>query len=378
MPWNNQNGGGSGGGWQGGGGNRGPWGQGPSGPGGQPPDLEELIRRGQDRFKNAFPGGTMGGRGPVILIGLLVLGFLIWGSIYRVNTTEQGIVLRFGEYVRWTPPGLHLKLPYPIETVATPMVTRVNRVDIGMRDASRLGERASGAVVNVPEESLMLTGDENIVDINFSVFWRIKEAPNYLFNVQDPPRTVKAVAESAMREVVGQSNIQVLLTAGRDAAQDRVQTLMQAALDDYAAGIEITEVKLQGVDPPTAVIDAFRDVQAARADQERLRNEAEAYANTVIPKARGEAEQTIQAASAYREQTIAEAQGQANRFLAIYNEYKDARDVTRKRMFLETMERVFGDMDKVVIDESAGGGQGVVPYLPLTELQRQRSTSETR
>mgnify|MGYP001249564785 CR=1 FL=1 len=372
MPWNNQNGGG---GWQGGG-NRGPWGQGPSGGGTQPPDLEELIRRGQDRLKNIFPSGQAGGRGPFIVIGLVVLGLLVWSSFYRVDTNQQGIVLRFGEYVRWTPPGLHMKLPYPIETVATPVVTEVNKTNIGIADARTRDSRGQLMTASIPEESQMLTGDENIVDIQFSVFWRIKEAPNYLFNVQNPAETIKAVAESAMREVVGQSNIQVLLTTGRDDAQTKVGQLIQDTLDGYKAGIEITEVKLQNVDPPTQVIDAFRDVQAARADQERLRNEAEAYANTVIPKARGEAEKINQAASAYREQTIAEAQGQASRFLAVYNEYKNAKNVTRKRMFLETMERVFGSMDKIIIDKSAEGSQGVVPYLPLNELNKSRSKPE--
>ena len=360
MPWNDQNGGG---GWQGGGGgNRGPWGQGPGGGGGQqPPDLEELIRRGQEKFKNSFPGGgAMGNRGPFIIIGLAILAFLIYGSFYRVNTAEQGVVVRFGEAVRTTQPGLHMKFPYPIETVYTPNVEELNPISIG----------------NIDDESLMLTGDENIVNVAFTVLWRIDNASDYLFNVEGPDLSVKAVAESAMREVVGQSAIQVLLTSGRVDTQQKVKDLVQATLNSYVAGIEIVEVQLQPVAPPSQVESAFRDVQAARADQERLRNVAEAYANTVIPEARGEAEQISQAASAYREQTIAEAEGQANRFLAIYNEYRNAKDVTRRRMFLETMERVFGDMNKVIIDDKASGS-GVVPYLPLNELNRSSSSDKS-
>lgn len=370
MPWSNQNGGGNGG-WQGGGG-RGPWGQPPQGGGGggqQPPDLEDLIRKGQEKLKDFMPGGggagASGGAGLWIVIALLVLGFVAYGSVYRVNTNEQGVVMRFGEYVRWTPPGLHFKLPYPIESVLTPEVTNVNQIDIGSRSTGRLGERPGGASLSVPEESLMLTGDENIVDINFTVQWKISEAPDFLFNVEDPERTVKAVAESVMREVVGQSAFQVLQTTGRLQAQLLVQSRMQEILDGYKAGIAITEVKLAKVDPPAQVIEAFRDVQAARADQERFRNQAETYANQKVPEARGQAEKLIQAASAYREQTVAQAQGESQRFLSIYNEYKDAKDVTRERMFLETMERVLGDMNKVLMDQN---GSGAVPYLPLNQL----------
>lgn len=375
MPWSNQNGGGNGG-WQGGGGGRGPWGQPPQGGGTQPPDIEDLIRKGQERLKDFVPGGggTSGSaKGPLLILALLVIGLLAYSSVYRVNANEQGVVLRFGEFVRTTAPGLHFKLPYPVESVMTPAVTNINQIDIGYIDMSRVGSRNAGTSRSIPEESLMLTGDENIVDINFSVFWRINEAADYLFNVQDPTRTVKAVAESVMREVVGQSAFQVLQTTGRNEAQGKVREQMQAILDSYSAGILVTEVKLQKVDPPAAVIDAFRDVQAARADQERLRNQAEAYANTVVPQARGDAEKLIQEASAYREQTVAQAQGQADRFLAIYEEYRSAKGLTRQRMFLETMERVLGGMNKVLLDQEAGG---VVPYLPLSELSSGSSRNE--
>lgn len=376
MPWNDQNGGGNGnGGWQGGGGGRGPWGQPPSGGGQQPPDLEELIRKGQERLRSFIPGGGGGGaamggasgRGVWLIAALVVLGFLAYGSVYRVNTDEQGVVLRFGKYVYSTAPGLHFKLPYPVESVLTPQVTAVNQINIGIPSAVRGNDRNARSISlsEAQKEGQMLTGDENIVDINFTVFWKVSDAADYLFNVQDPQGTVKAVAESVMREVVGQSEFQVLQTTGRLQAQVAVQARMQGVLDGYGAGISVTEVKLAKVDPPSAVIDSFRDVQAARADQERLRNEAEAYANTVVPQARGESEVLIQAASAYREQTVAQAQGESQRFLSIYNEYRQAKDVTRQRMFLETMERVLGSMNKVLMD---GGAGGAIPYLPLNQL----------
>ena len=216
----------------------------------------------------------------------------------------------------------------------------------------------------------MLTGDENIVDVDFVVFWRIKDAQAYLFNIQNPEVTVKEVAESAMREIVGQSNIQPILTEARQKTEQAVQKLMQDVLDYYGAGIRIDQVQLQKVDPPTQVIDAFRDVQAARADQERLQNEAFSYANRIVPEARGEAERILQGARAYKEQTVAEATGQTARFLKVYDEYKKAPEVTRKRMYLETMERVLGGTDKIILDSK--GGQGVVPFLPLDQLQKKK------
>ncbi len=358
MPWNNQNGGGNGGPWKG---------SGPGGPTGPtPPDLEEILRKGQDRLKNMLPGGSVGGRGIIILITVLILVWLASG-FYRVQPDEQGVVLRFGEFIKSTTPGLNYHLPYPIETALTPKVTRVNRIDIGMRTSD---SRRSSATRDVPEESLMLTGDENIVDIDFTVFWVIKDAAKFLFNIQNPESTVKAVAESAMREVVGHSDIQPILTQARLITETDVRELMQKTLDEYGSGVEISQVQLQKVDPPSQVIDSFRDVQAAKADQERAQNEAKAYANQVIPEARGDAARIIQEAEAYRERTVADAEGEADRFIKIYNEYKLAPDVTRQRMYLETMERVFSNMDKVIIDNNVGGG-GVVPYLPLNELNRQ-------
>ncbi|HMK39992.1 MAG TPA: FtsH protease activity modulator HflK [Methyloceanibacter sp.] len=361
MPWSNQSGGG---GWKGSGG--GPWGPRPGGPG-QQPDLEEILRRSQDRIRQAMPGGNLGG--PFMALAAVVLIALIgfFGFTVRVNPDELGVVLRFGKYVRQLPPGLNFRWPYPIEEVELPKVTRINRIEIGMRGSSDVRD-ASSTVRDVPEESLMLTGDENIVDVDFVVFWKISNAADFLFNIQNPEGTVKDVAESAMREIVGQSDIEPILTGARAKTEADAQALMQKTLDAYGAGVLITQVQLQKVDPPAQVIDAFRDVQAARADQERLQNEAEAYANRIIPEARGEAERILQAAQGYRDQVIAEAKGQADRFLSVYEQYKKAPDVTRKRIFIETMEKVLGDTDKVIIDGKSG--TGVVPYLPLPEFSK--------
>ncbi|MGX1785563.1 FtsH protease activity modulator HflK [Bosea sp. NPDC055332] len=372
MPWSNQSGGsgGSGGGggpWgqRGGGGNGGgPWGGGPSG-GNTPPDLEEIIRRGQDRLKDFMPGGNLGGRG-LLLVGLgLVLLWLATG-FYTVRPNEVGLNLIFGKYVGKTGQGLNYNLPYPIGSVVKPQVTNVITTEVGFRT---IESARTSRQTDVGEESLMLTGDENIVDIDVIVQWQIDPgAPeNYVFNIQDPPGTVKAVAESAVREIIGRRNIQPVLTTDRGQIETEVRQLMQETLNSYRAGVQIRLVQLQKVDPPQQVIDAFRDVQAARADQERLRNQAETYANQVVPEARGRAAQLVQSAEAFKDQTVAEARGQISRFNSVYEQYKNAPAVTRERLFIETMERVLGGMDKVILDQS-GSGNGVVPYLPLGEL----------
>src|SRR5437667_3019045 len=348
----------------------GPWGGGPQSAGPRPPDLEDLLRRGQDKLQQLLPGGHFSGMGiALVLVGALA----IWGlsGFFRVQSEELGVVLRFGKHVRTVDPGLNYHLPYPIESVLLPKALRVSTISIGMTlidDPARRGR----TMRDVPEESLMLTGDENIVDVDFSVLWRIK--PNgvgdYLFNIQQPEGTVKAVAESAMREVVGRSNIQPILTGARQNIETGVHDLMQTVLDNYGAGVQITQVQLQKVDPPSQVIDSFRDVQAARADLERAQNEAQTYANRVVPEARGRAAQITQSAEAYRDQTVAEAKGATSRFLQVYDEYKKAPDVTRQRMYLETMERLFGGTDKIIMDQ----GGGVVPYLPLDQLTRRPQT----
>ena len=364
MPWSNQ-----GGGPWGSGGSKGPWGSGPQSSGPKPPDLEDFLRRTQDKLRSVLPGGNMGGRGfALIALGAIVL----WGlsGFFRVEPAEIGVVLRFGKEVRQVQPGLNYHLPYPVETVLTPKALQVRKIDVGMRIVDDV--RRGSTLRDVPEESLMLTGDENIVDVDFSVLWRIKPSGvgEYLFNIQAPEGTVKAVAESAMREVIGRSDIQPILTGARQGIELAVQELMQKTLDTYSSGVLVQQVQMQKVDPPQQVIDSFRDVQAARADLERAQNEAQTYANRVVPEARGRAAQILQNADAYKSQTVAEAIGQTSRFIKIYDEYKKAPEVTRKRMYLETMERVLGGTDKIILDSTGQSGSGVVPYLPLNELRR--------
>ena len=351
--------------------NQSPWGTPPGGGGNggfrrgpTPPDIEEIVKNLQKKINRFFPGGAKGGKS--IILGLVIL-LIIWtlSGLYRVLPDEQGVVLRFGKFVNTTQPGLNYHLPFPIESVLTPKVTKVNRMDIGFRSERDTGFTSSG-VADVPEESLMLTGDENIVNIDFSVFWVIKNAGNFLFKIQDPQGTVKAAAETAMREVIARSKIQPILTEGRSKIEIDTQEIIQNILDEYNSGIQITQVQTQKADPPDQVIDAFRDVQAARADMERSKNEAEAYANDVIPRARGEAAKILQAAEAYKKEVVAKAEGEASRFLAIYREYAKAKQVTQERMYLETMEKVLADINKIIIDKNSGSG--VVPYLPLKEL----------
>ncbi len=332
--------------------NQSPWGSPPGGGGSgnggfrrgpKPPNIDEVISKIQNTI-NRFFGGGKGGAKPII-ISLIIL-LIVWtlSGLYRVLPDEQGVVLRFGKFVKTTQPGLNYHLPFPIENVLTPKVTKVNRMDIGFRSERDSGF-SSGGVADVPEESLMLTGDENIVNIDFSVFWVIKDAGNFLFKIQDPEGTVKAAAETAMREVIARSDIQPILTQGRSVIEADTQEIIQNILDEYSSGIQITQVQTQKADPPDQVIDAFRDVQAARADMERSKNEAEAY----------------------KKEVVAKAEGEASRFLSIYNEYAKAKKVTQERMYLETMEEVLADINKIIIDKNSG--EGVVPYLPLQELK---------
>ena len=350
-----------------------PWGSPPGGGGNggfrrgpTPPNIDEIVKNIQDKINKILPGGAKGGNKPIFL-GLIIL-VIIWAlsGLYRVLPDERGGVLRFGKFVSTTQPGLNYHIPFPIESALTPKVTKVNRIDIGFRSERDTGFTSSG-VADVPEESLMLTGDENIVNIDFSVFWVIKDAGKFLFKIQDPQGTVKAAAETAMREVIAKSRIQPILTEGRSAIETESQAIIQNILDKYNSGIEVTQVQTQKADPPDQVIDAFRDVQAARADMERSKNEAEAYANDVIPRARGEAAKILQAAEAYKKEVVAKAEGEASRFLSIYNEYAKAKKVTQERMYLETMEKVLADINKIIIDQNSGSG--VVPYLPLQELK---------
>src|SRR5690625_92309 len=370
MPW--QSGGSGGGGPWGGGGSGntgGPWGQGGGGGGGggfggqRPPDLEEMIRRGQERLKSSVPGGFGGGRGILVAIAAILVLWMLSG-FYRVQPDEQGVVLRFGEWVQTTEPGLNWHLPYPIESVITPSVEAINSIEIGYR-SSAAGTGAPAR--DVPEESLMLTGDQNIIDIDFSVFWKISDAGQYLFNIREREATVKTAAEATMREVIGRTDIQRALTEARQNIEIDTRDLLQDLMNEYEAGIEITQVQLQQVQPPQQVIDAFNDVQRALQDRDRLRNEAEAYRNDILPRARGDAQQIIQEANAYRERIINEAEGEAQRFLSVYEAYLEDPEVAARRMYLETMQSVLGNTNKVIM---GNGTDGVVPYLPLNELQR--------
>jgi len=368
MPWQSQdgNGGGSGGG--------GPWGSGPGGGGGpwgggggpRPPDLEDFIRKGQDRLRRLIPIG--GGRG-LIVIGLVLFALWMFSGFYRVQPDQQGVVVRFGQWDRTTQPGLNWHLPYPIETVIRPSVERINSIDIGFR---AVGQATRSGVRDVEEESLMLTGDQNIIDIDFTVQWKISDAGRYLFEIRDPEATVKIAAESAMREIIGRTDFQPALTEGRGEVEAEAKTLLQEILTEYQAGIEITELKLQDVQPPPPVIDAFNDVQRALQDRDRLRNEADAYRNDILPRARGEAQRVIQEAEAYKERLVNEADGEAQRFVSVYEAYRQNPEVARRRMYLETMQNVLSASDKVILDKSAGG---TVPYLPLNELRGRTGSS---
>ena len=373
MPWNNQGGGnngggpwgqGGGGGGSGSGGGGGPWGQGGGG-GGQPPqDIDAIIRQGRDAWRRLMPGGgASSGRNLTLLV--LVFG-LIWAAtgFYRVNPQQQGVVLRFGEWVRTSPPGLHYHLPFPIESVLTPEVTSDNRIEIGFRDVS--GNSSSRR--DIADESQMITGDENIVDIDFVVFWRIADAGQYLFNLAEPDQTIKVTAEAVMREIIGRTAIQTALTEGRQDIQVQARQQLQDLLDEYGAGVRVRDVQLLAVDPPADVIDAFNEVQRARQDRDRLKNEAEAFSNDIVPRARGEAAKLVSEAEAYQAEVVNRASGDASRFDQIFQAYLKDKAVTKERIYIETVEEIFSNVDKIIIDSEAGSG--VVPYLPLKELNK--------
>ncbi len=371
-PWGTPGGSQGGSGQGGGNGNNGkrrggPWGGGGGGPGGFPgpgqmPDLDQIIARVQAFIRRMLPGGGFGGRGVVLLVLAVVVVWLASG-FYRVEPDEQGVVLRFGAFNRTALPGLNYHVPWPVESVLRPAVTRINRIEIGYSTATP----RDGGVRDVPEESLMLTGDENIIDINFAVFWRIRDAVPYLFNVRNSPAIVKAVAESSMREVIGRTPIQPALTEARAQIETDVTKEMQTILDSYGAGVEITQVQLQKVDPPEAVIDSFRDVQRANTDAERMRNEAEGYRNDIVPRARGDAARLTAEAEGARQASIVEATGQTQRFLSVLTAYRAAKDVTLRRMYLETMQDILTHSPTMVVDDNL---KGLVPFLPLNPPER--------
>jgi membrane protease subunit HflK len=335
------------------------------------PDLDQLIAQLQ-AFIRGFtsrPGGPRttapGGRRGLALLAIAVVALWAASGFYRVQPDELGVVLRFGAYVDRTGPGLNWHWPWPIERVETPAVTRINRTEIGYRstNGTRIESGPDQAGVDVSQESLMLTGDENIIDIDVAVFWKISDAAAYLFNTRDPDVIVKAVAESSMREVIGRTPIQPALTELRAQIENDVMHQTQQILDTYKAGVEITQVQLQKVDPPGAVIESFRDVQRANTDAERLRNEAQSYANDIVPRARGDAARLIAEAEGSRQATIAQATGQTQRFLSVLTAYRAAKDITLKRMYIETMQDVLSHSPSIVVDDKL---KGLVPFLPLT------------
>ncbi|MFC1673105.1 FtsH protease activity modulator HflK [Pseudomonadota bacterium] len=370
-PWGGGGGGNGGGPWGGGNGGGGPKGpQGPRGGGPQPPDIEEMLRRSQDNLKNLMPGGFGSGRA----IGLaLIAAFALWmaSGIYRVDAGHQGVVMMFGEHMpeKDSGAGLHWFFPAPIGTVLTPNVESVRRIEVGFRTAGASSgfNRPGTPGRDMLEESLMLTKDQNIIDVQFTVQWKIKDAGNYLFNIRDPEATVKVAAESAMREVIGQTNLQNALTSDREQVADNTRNLLQDILDSYKSGITVIQVQYQKGEPPTQVIEAFNDVQSARQDKDRKKNEAQSYANKVIPTAQGEAAQMMQQAEAYKEQVSKEAEGEAKRFISVYDSYKVAKGVTTQRLYLEAMEEILKNSNKVILDQN---GSGAVPYLALPELNK--------
>ena len=360
-PWGGSGGGGSDGGGQG------PWGGDGGQSGQQPPDIEEMLRRGQDKFKKFIPSGV---GGPKRIILLVLAAIVIWlgTGFYRVQPSEQGVELLFGKFVQMTTPGLNYWFPGPIGQVYTPDVTNTNITSVGFRQVGSGGARATN-VRDVPEESLMLTGDQNIIDIDYQVQWRIKNAAKFLFNIRNPEETVKLASESAIREIVGQTTLEDALAKQRQQVESETHEVLQKILDSYGAGVFIDSVKMQKVEPPKQVIDAFNDVQRAKQDRERQQNEAQAYANDIIPKAKGESAKMVQEATAYKEKLMREAEGEAKRFLSVYEAYKGGKQVTRSRLYLERMQQVLQDSEKVIIDKGQGG-TGVIPYLPLPEIKK--------
>lgn len=343
---------------------------------GQIPEIDEIVRKGQEQLRVLMGGkggaggsggsGSLGGPGISRgMVGLFLLGAVVlwlFASFYRVDTSEQSVELLFGEYVQTGDEGLNFA-PWPVVTKEIRAVTRENIEDIGVGRGSRL------------DSGLMLTGDENIVDIDFQVVWNINDLQKFLFNLAAPEDTIRAVSESAMREIIARSNLAPILNRDRDAISQELGELIQLTLDTYESGVNVVRVNFDKADPPEEVIDAFREVQAAEQTRDTLEKQADAYANRVVAEARGGAAQLLEQAEGYRAQQVNQAEGEASRFVAVYDEYAKASEVTRKRLYLETMERVLGGVEKIIIDESAGGGQGVVPYLPLNELNKNRGGS---
>lgn len=331
-------------------------------------DLDDLVRLAKEKLRRVARIPGLSSKGLALIAGIAATAWVLSG-IYRVQPDEQGVVLRFGKWVDTAAPGLHYHLPYPIDTVLFPKVTQVNQLQLARPEG---GEPVKGRMV---DRNQMLTGDENIVEADCAVFWQIKDAGLYLFKNESPEAMLKVAAESALRTVIGLNPIQSALSDKRQQIADQVRETLQRLLDADQAGIAIVQVQLQRVDPPGAVIDAFNDVQRARADQERARNEAEAYSNDIIPRARGEANRITQEAEAYKAQVINLAEGEAKSFQAVYQSYVQAKEVTAWRLYLESVDEVLKKATKVVVDSSGKGVSGVVPYMPLAETKDNKPSS---
>ena len=334
------------------------------------PEIDDMVRKGQERLKvllGGRGGGRQGGgngrktggfgRGSYGLFALFFLLIWAYASFYTVKPEEKSIELLLGKYYRTGTSGLNFA-PWPIISHEVLTVTRENTEDVGV--GTRTGNQ---------DEGLMLTGDENIVDIDFSVVWNIADPAKFLFNLAQPRETIKAVSESAMREVIARSNLAPILNRDRAVISAEVRALIQTTLDSYDSGVNIVRLNFEKADPPAEVIDAFRDVQAAEQEKDTLEKQADAYANQALAKARGEAAQLIQEAEGYKAKVVNESEGEAARFVSVYEEYVKAKDVTRKRIYLEKMESILKEVDKVILDQNVGGDQGVVPYLPLNQLR---------
>jgi membrane protease subunit HflK len=359
-PWNR----GSGGGGRPGN----PWGVPPPGGGDIPPDLEDMIRKAQKNLYEVFPGGFRGGG---IALMFLIATIMLWltSGFYIIQPGMHGVIQRFGAWDRTqSEEGLGYHLPWPVEQITKVNVSNVREMKIGFADVAARGVSQKR---DLPEESLMLTSDYNIVDLDLVVQWDIKSAEDFLFNINDQENTVKKVAESAIREVVGQTDMFQIITTEREQVADKAEEIMRANLDDYKSGVNIKNVLIQAAEVHPDVQDAFQDVQSAKQDAENVQNQAEAYREDILPRARGEAIKLRQEAEGYRQSIIAKAQGDAERFNSVYQAYLTGQDVTKRRIYIETMEEVFKNAQKVILDEGAGQkGSGVVPYLPLDALKR--------
>jgi membrane protease subunit HflK len=351
--------------------NQGPWGAPPNGGGkkgggghggkGNPPDIDDMLRSAQNKFKKFGSRPPQDFNSVKIIAGAAAAIVVLWlaTGFYRVEPEENAVIMTFG---KWTDtrqePGLGYHVPYPVQEIIKVNVSGQRRIEIGAR-----GNTA------VPEESMMLTGDENIIDINFVVLWNISDAGKYLFRVRDPDQTLKKVAESAMREIIGRTQIQKALTEARGDIEVQTKALMQKILNEYETGVSISNVQLLRVDPPGQVVDAFDDVQRARTDRERLKNEADAYRNDIVPRARGEAQKLIQDAEAYKEAVISKAQGDGERFGSILSAYSQSKEVTQKRLYLETMQEIMQRSKKIIVGEN---GMPVLPYMNVDQLKGEK------